>query len=84
MFRFFFCLQLYVAPVHILHFYEEWTKVLLLLSSEHTADSSMDTDWVSRDDFHNLFFALTACHHVAEVEKQKKHFWRVSFGDRSQ
>lgn len=40
--------QLHVAAVHILYVSEEWTEVLLLLSSEHLAESSMDTDWVSR------------------------------------
>lgn len=41
--------QLYVAAVHVWGFYEEWTALLLPLPSEHTADSSMETDWVSKE-----------------------------------
>lgn len=61
-FRFSFWLQLHVAAVHILHFYEEWTTALLLLSSERASDSSMDTDWVSRRA--DLSFPPTGFHHV--------------------
>lgn len=50
--------QLYVAAVHLLCVYEEWTALLLLLPSEHTADSSMDTDWVSKET-EPLLFLLT-------------------------
>lgn len=62
--RFFFWLQLYVAAVHILHFYEEWTEVFLLLPSERAADSSMDTDWVSeRVPLLNMqVLNLSSCH----------------------
>lgn len=38
-----------MAAAHVLRFYEEWTVLLFPLPSENTADSSMDTDWVSRE-----------------------------------